>query len=148
MKHFTIKELCASTTATKKGINNMPNEAIKAHLEELVDNILDPLREAWGSGIKINSGYRSDALNKAIGGSTTSAHSYGYAADLYPSNGKIAEFKAFVMKWLKEKNIKFDQYINEYSGSAQWVHVSIKNRQGKQRKQYMLYKGGKYSYIK
>lgn len=146
MKYFKMEEFIASPTAKAKKIDNTPNEAEKKHLEELVDTILDPLRAAWGSGIRINSGYRGPALNKAVGGSSTSAHCYGYAADLYPSNGKIAEFKDFVKKFLKTKGIKFDQYINEYSGASQWVHIGVRNGAGKQRGQYLVYKGGKYYY--
>lgn len=147
MKYFSINELCNSETAKKKGIPNIPTDEVKKHLTELVDNLLDPLREAWGTPIKITSGYRCTALNKAIGGSTTSAHNSGYAVDMVPANGKITEFKSFVMTWLKKNNLKFDQYINEFSGASQWVHLSIKNNSGAQRKQYMLYKNGKYSYI-
>lgn len=146
MKYFTIGELCASDTARIRNIDNSPSKVIVEHLTELTDKLLDPLREAWGSGIKVSSGYRSDALNKAIGGSTTSAHSFGYAADLLPMNGQMDKFKAFVKNWLKDK--KFDQYINEFSGKSEWVHVGIKNRKGEQRKQYLMYKNGKYSYIK
>jgi putative chitinase len=85
-------------------------------------------------------------LNNAVGGSKTSAHTTGYAADLVPVNGKMTEFKTFVKEWLKDK--KFDQYINEFSGSTEWVHIGLKNISGKQRKQYLMYKGGKYSTIK
>lgn len=95
----------------------------------------------------MSSGYRCTKLNKTIGGSTTSAHNAGYAADMVPANGKITEFKAFVMKWLKDTNKKYDQYINEFSGSSQWVHLAIKNRTGAQRKQNLLYKNGKYTTI-
>lgn len=146
MKYFTIAELTASQTAKSRKIDNTPSEEHKEHLVELVDNLLDPLREAWGSAIHVNSGYRSPALNRAVGGSTTSAHSFGYAADIKPVNGKIREFKDFVMDWLNDK--KFDQYINEFSGSSEWVHIGYKNRSGQQRKQYLLYKHGKYSHIK
>jgi putative chitinase len=145
MKYFTISELCQSSTAKARGIDNTPSEEHKKHLEELIENILDPLRAAWGSAIRVNSGYRSPKLNKAVGGSTTSAHCHGYAADLYPVNGKISEFKQFVKKWLKDK--KFDQYINEYKGKSEWVHIGLKNSTGKQRKQYLIFRGGKYSYI-
>lgn len=148
MKYFTIQELCNSVTAKARGINNTPNATVIAHLTDLIENLLDPLREAWGSPIKVNSGYRSDALNKAVGGSTTSAHSVGYAADLWPTNGKITEFKQFVMDWLKKNKINYDQYINEFSGTSQWVHVAIRNRSGQQRKQNLLYKNGKYTTIK
>lgn len=146
MKYFTIEELCNSTTAKKRGIPNVPTAEVKKHLTELVETLLDPLREAWGSSIKVTSGYRSSALNKVVGGSTTSAHNSGYAADMVPANGKITEFKEFVKKWLADK--KFDQYINEFSGSSQWVHLAIKNNLGAQRKQYLLYKNGKYTNLK
>ena len=66
MKYFTIKELCKSTTATQKKIDNSPNSEIVNNLEQLVHNILDPLREEYGKPINVNSGYRCDALNKAI----------------------------------------------------------------------------------
>ncbi len=147
MKYFTIKELCYSETAQRLGIKNEPTQEVKNHLEELIVKILDPLREAWGSGLKVNSGYRSPELNKAIKGSNTSAHSVGYAADLIPINGQIAKFKSFVQNWLKKSGVVWDQYINEYSGNAQWVHIGLKNRNGQQRKQFMMYKNGKYSYI-
>ena len=142
MKYFSIQELCTSSTAKKRNISNEPTELVKVHLTELVEKILDPLREAWGSGINVTSGYRSPALNKAIGGSPTSAHVFGYAADLQPSNGKIKEFKEFAKKWLSDKS--FDQYINEYSGTSEWVHIGYKNNAGEQRKQFLLYKNGKY----
>lgn len=147
MKYFSIKELTNSETAKRRGIPNVPSANEIKHLTELIENILDPLREAWGSPIKISSGFRSVLLNKAVGGSTTSAHNAGYAADMVPANGKITEFKQFVMDWLKKNNIKFDQYINEFSGSSQWVHVAIKNRAGEQRKQYLMFKNGKYTKI-
>lgn len=146
MKYFTIAELISSPTAKAKKIDNTPNAEHKKHLVELVENILDPLREAWGSAIHVNSGYRSPALNKEVGGSTTSAHSIGYAADLRPVNGKMTEFKAFVKKWIADK--KFDQYINEFSGIKEWVHIGYKNRSGQQRKQFLLFKNNKYTFIK
>ena len=146
MKYFTIEELCKSSTAKAKKIDNTPTEEHKKHLEELVDEILDPLREAWGAPIRVTSGYRGAELNKAVGGSKTSAHCNGYAADLQPANGQITKFKDFVKKWLKNQN--FDQYINEFSGTSEWVHIGLKNNAGKQRKQYLMYKNGKYTYIK
>jgi uncharacterized protein YcbK (DUF882 family) len=77
MKYFTIKELCKSSTATSCGITNVPNKEIERNLEELVHFILDPLREAYGKSIKVNSGYRCPELNKIIGGSKTSQHMKG-----------------------------------------------------------------------
>ena len=69
MKYFTIAELCKSDTADRKGIDNRCKKEHVANLMALVDNVLDPLREAYGKPITINSGFRSPALNKAVGGS-------------------------------------------------------------------------------
>ena len=144
MKYFTIKELCASATATKLGIKNEPTKAALLNLESLVLNILDPLRAAWGRGIIVTSGYRSAALNKAVGGSNTSAHRYGYAADIVPADGRISVFKTFVVKWLKDNAVNFDQYIDEVGGGSEWVHIGIKSPSGNQRRQFLKYRNKKY----
>ena len=149
MKYFTLKELCASATATKLGIKNEPTKAAMLNLESLVLNILDPLRAAWGGAIKVTSGYRSAALNKAVKGSPTSAHRYGYAADIVPADGRISVFKAFVVKWLKDNEISFDQYIDELSIDkdgkvTEWVHLGIKSPSGKQRRQFLKCRNDRY----
>ena len=77
MKYFTINELCASSTAARLGIRNIPNEEIKSNLIALVDNVLDPLRTSYGKPIIVSSGYRCLALNQAVGGSKTSQHVKG-----------------------------------------------------------------------
>lgn len=143
MKYFTIKELCASFKATQLGIKNEPSKAALTNLESLVLNILDPLRAAWGGGIIVTSGYRSVALNKAVGGSPSSAHRYGLAADIVPADGRISVFKAFCVKWLKENEISFDQYIDEVDGS-EWVHIAIKSGSGNQRRQFLKYRNKNY----
>ena len=92
MKYFTIKELCKSSTAVQKKIDNTPNSEIVNNLEKLVEYILDPLREKYGKPIIVNSGYRSQALNKAVNGSKTSQHMKGLAADITagsPAKNKI-----------------------------------------------------------
>lgn len=138
MIYFSIKEMYASIKANENNIDNTPPLEIKAHLVELVDNLLDPLREAWGSPINVTSGYRCKVLNTLVGGSPTSAHLSGYAADLYPTNKKIREFKAFVVKWLKENNVQFDQCICETNAKgAQWVHLGLKGSNNRQRKQFL-----------
>ena len=139
MKYFTIEELCQSETADKLKIDNTPSEEIKKNLETLVDCLLDPLREAWGSPIIINSGYRCPILNKAVGGSKTSSHMSGWSVDMRPKNGKMEEFKKFVVEFIKTKF--WDQCILESSGKpgtpnyVEWVHLSLYNNSGKQRKQ-------------
>lgn len=139
MKYFTIDELCHSDTAIELGIENKPNDEIKSHLIQLVEELLDPLRDAWGSAIKVNSAYRCSRLNRVLKGSSpTSAHLVGYAADLVPCNGDITGFKKFTVKWLKENNVAFDQAILETDGKgSQWLHLGLYNLAMKQRKQIL-----------
>lgn len=139
--NFSLEEFYNSDTAKKYGIDNTPDETIKKHIIELVENILQPLRDAWGSGIKINSGYRCPKVNEKTGGSKTSAHLSGYAVDTKPSNGKMKEYQKFVEDWLK-KNATWDQLIHEYpkNGIDSWVHIGYKNLSGKQRKQIFTIK--------
>jgi hypothetical protein len=148
MKYFTIKELCYSDTAKLHKIDNTPTEEIINNLTEFTDNVLDVIREAWGSAIKVNSGYRCEKLNKKVGGSKTSSHKYGFAVDLKPVNGLINDFFEFVKTYLIENGIAFDQLIDEYSGNSHWVHIGYKNSQGEQRKQIKIYKNGKYYLVK
>lgn len=155
MKYFTMTEFTRSETATRLGIDNTPSKSQKEHIIELVDNLLDPLREAWGkycrqnrlgsAGIRINSGIRSEQLNEAVGGSKTSAHYVGYAADIAPCNGKMKEFNTFCWNWLQDKD--FDQMILEKideNGIPSWIHIGYKNRSGYQRHQFLYMKNGKY----
>ena len=127
MKFFTIKELCKSSTATLKRIDNTPNAEIVNNLEQLVDNILDPLREEYGKPIKVNSGYRSQALNDAVGGSKTSQHKYGLAADI-TGGSRLENKKLFILA--QKMNLPFDQLIDEKSYS--WVHISFSKNPRKQ----------------
>lgn len=134
--NFSLMELCDSNKAKEKGIINIPTFADVVRLSELCEVILQPLRDAWGSGIRVNSGYRCKALNKAVGGSDTSCHMIGYAADLYPANGRFEDFCKFVRAWLVKENIPFDQLIIESDKSGtRWLHVGLYNNSGKQRKQ-------------
>lgn len=133
MKYFTIEELCQSETAEKLKINNNPTQEIIEHLELLIECLLDPIREAWGSAIIVNSGYRCEELNKAVGGSKTSVHKLGWSADIRPKNGKMKEFKEFIVEFIKTRI--WDQCILEKSGNTEWVHISLFNNSGKQRRQ-------------
>ena len=146
-KYFTYNELIKSSTADKLGIDNTPtDETIQNNIIELME-VLDGVREAWSvkcekecwgnPAIVVNSGYRCDALNNAIGGSKTSAHSIGAAADIEPKNQRNKEFLRFIEKYLLDNNIPFDQLLSEYpdkNGVPSWVHIGLKNRQGKQRR--------------
>lgn len=129
MKYFTIEEMTKSSTATAKGIDNTPSEEGVLKLQKLIEAVLDPLREWYGKPIKINSGFRCEALNEAVGGSDTSQHRLGEAADITVGTKK-GNKKLF--EYIKD-NLPFDQLINESNFS--WVHVSY--REGRLRKQVL-----------
>lgn len=129
--YFTLEELLTSSTARQKSVENLPSWTIVEHLNELA-LWLDQLREAWGSGLKVTSGFRNDKLNTYVGGVAGSAHKDGFAADIQPINGKFDEFVAFIKKWAKDK--QFDQIIIENKGKTKWIHFGLKNRKGEQRK--------------
>ena len=134
-RFFQLEEFLDSSTARQKSIQNSPSWEIVEHLLELA-YFLDDLREAWGSGIKVSSGFRIEALNKAVAGSETSAHLRGDAADIYVAGGKTAmdKFGEFLVDYLKDKC--FDQLLREKSKSGgYWYHISLKNKDGLQRKQ-------------
>lgn len=131
-KNFKVSELEYSDTAKKYRIDNTIPDELEFNVKRLLAFLQD-LREKWGSGIKITSGYRSPALNKLIGGSTTSAHLTCNAVDLYPVNCKFSEFKKFITAYLADKN--FDQCIIEKSGKSQWIHLGLYNNSGRQRRQ-------------
>lgn len=132
-RYFNLKELCASDVATKKKIDNFPTFQVAEHLAELTETILEPLRTAWGGPIKVTSGYRCDALNKAVGGVANSVHRLGYAADLQPGNGKIDAFIKFTKEWLLKSGTKFDQLLDERSGRTRWMHIGLYSTTGSQR---------------
>lgn len=119
MKYFTIAELCASSTATAKSIDNTPTPGITQNLERLVANVLDPLREAWGKPIVVTSGYRCPELNKAVGGAKNSHHMQGMAADI--STGNKVDNRRLFQKIL-DLGLPFTQLIDEKGFS--WIHVS------------------------
>ena len=128
---FKLEEFLISKTAKKKSIDNFPSWEVVEHLSELAW-FLDDIRDVWGSGIIITSGFRCEALNKAVKGVKTSIHKIGYAADIYPSNGKFEEFKIVVKNWIEDKN--FDQCIIEKnSNDDQWIHIGLYNNKGQQR---------------
>ena len=147
MTYFTISELIASDTAKAKGIDNSPTTEVRANLVALIETLLDPLREVWKSPIRVTSGYRCATLNKAVGGSSTSAHLYGCAADIVPLNGKIAEFKVFCRKYFDVRRHLYDQVILEDNGKSEWVHIGLKTKDGRKRGQLMEYKNNRYTYL-
>ena len=132
-KNFTLEELTASAAAKAKGITNNPGQTDLVNLCGLVHNVLQPLRDWWGKEVKIGSGYRSLALNRAVGGVSNSQHMKGEAADLC-IDGDIQKGKSW-FQFIKQ-HCEFDQLIWEKNPKtgAYWVHVSYRC-DGKNRKQ-------------
>ena len=123
MKYFSIKKLTTSETATKKGIDNTPNAGQVKNLEALIDNLLDPIREQWGAAIYVTSGFRSVALNKAVGGVANSHHLGGYAADL---TVKSQAGNKALFEMIRCSDLRWTQLISEKTTSqgCGWVHIS------------------------
>ena len=122
-KNFTLDELCKSEIAIRRSIDNIPTETVISNLQALVLNVLQPIRNSLGP-ITINSGYRSPAVNVAVGGSPTSDHCLGMAADIEISGYDNKTLAKFI-----EQNFKFTQLILEFYEDGQpasgWVHVSF-----------------------
>ena len=132
--HFTIEEMYSSDTAKRLVINNKPNMQQMINLVYLCVYVLEPLRVAMGEPIKIGSGFRCQALNKAVGGVSSSQHLKGQAADLC-IDGDLKKGK----KWFNyiKDHLPFDQLIWEHNNKGNyWVHVSFVYPDfGKNRKQ-------------
>lgn len=135
-KNFTLEEL----TVTNSKLPNKPNEEQIQSLKNLVKNVLQPLRDIYGKPIKVNSGFRSFAVNKTIGGATTSQHCKGEAADLDCTDN--SELFSII-----REHLDFDQLIWESGDDIQpnWVHVSYKPKGN--RKEVLRMKDGKYTRI-
>ena len=129
MKFFTIKEFTKSDSAKRSKINNIPTKQEELNLIALVENILDPLREAYGKPIIVTSGFRCERLNKLVNGSKTSQHRFGQAADIRTVEDTVEDNKK-LFDLVQELNLPFDQLIDEYN--FDWVHISYSPRNRKQ----------------
>ena len=122
MKYFTIKELSRSQKAKEKKIDNTPEGVHEENLTRLIDYVLDPLRESYGSAIYVNSGYRNELVNYLVGGSPNSHHQCegGYAAADITTKTKKGNKRLFELA--QELDLPFCQLINEKNYS--WIHIS------------------------
>ena len=112
MKYFSVEELTSSATAQREGIENTPTESAYHLLHVLVDQLLDPIREAWGEPIVVSSGYRCKELNALVGGAKNSHHMLGCAADLIAGNKADHRclFK-LIQQMQQQGKIRFTQLI-------------------------------------
>jgi hypothetical protein len=146
-KNLALAEVTRSETAKRKGISNMPTPEHLENFKKLAENVFQPIREHFGVPIHISSGYRSKALNTAVGGSLSSQHCTGEAIDIDMDGTAITNAEIF--NFIKD-NLNFDQMIWEFGTDTNpdWVHVSYEST-GKQRKQILVAKrvGGKTTYV-
>ena len=150
-KNFSLAELTHSNTAKARGISNVPNDTHKANLIASAKNLWQPVRDILGVPMIVSSGYRSPALNRAVGGSATSAHSHGFAIDFTaPKFGNTRAIAKKLATELKARGIKFDQLILEFpDGRKTWIHLGYKSPWGKQRGQILtaVKRGGRNVYL-
>lgn len=143
-KHISKKEATRSVTAMRLGIDNTPGDYEIQNMEIIAREIFEPLRKAAGGPIKINSMFRCDALNTAIGGSSKSQHVQGRAMDLDDTYGHMTNAEMY--NYIKE-NLDFDQMIWEFgtdpsepNANPDWVHVSYVDEDSNRKRCLQAYK--------
>lgn len=133
-KNFTYEEMYASSTAKARGIDNTPNDEVKANLFKLVTTILQPIRDEFGEPVIVGSGYRCPKLNAAVGGVPNSEHmakNGTAAADIKTKSDTLQDNMRLwkcIDKMIKDKKIKCGQFIFEYGKrniGPDWIHISL-----------------------
>ena len=127
-KNFKLSEFIESETAKKKNIDNTPSDEIIENIRLLVTSLLQPLRDRISYPFHVNSGYRCKALNKAVGGSDTSAHLQGLAADIDLGSRQL---NRILWEEIERGQFNYDQCINEYN--FKWLHIGIRKDSKKNR---------------
>lgn len=134
-KNFKLSEFIESETAKKNNIDNTPTDEIIENIKLLVTTILQPLRNKISFPFHVNSGYRCKELNKLVGGSNTSAHLKGLAADITLGSKQL---NRILWEEIERGNFNFDQVINEYNFT--WLHIGIKkNNKGNRKAMFKLH---------
>ena len=146
-EHISYKEGVRSNTATRKGIDNTPNDEQLSCMEKIAEEVFEPLRTYVGGPIKINSFFRCPELNRAIGGSSKSQHCKGQAIDIDDTFGRCTNAEMY--HFIKE-NLDFDQMIWEFGNddNPDWVHVSYVSSEDNRNRCLKAYKeNGKTKYM-
>lgn len=146
-KNLSLNEMLRSETAKRKGIENLPNENHIENMRLLAENVFQPIRACFRSPIYISSGFRSEKLNIAIGGSETSQHCEGEAMDI--DNDYTSVKNVDIFNFIRN-NLDFDQLIWEYGDDKNpaWVHVSYKKTGNRREVLRVEKKNGKTKYYK
>jgi hypothetical protein len=144
--NFSLKELTKSDTATRLGIDNTPDAETIDNLKTLCDKVLQPVREHFGKSVTVNSGYRSPESNAAVGGSKTSDHCRGYAADIEIAGVANAELAQWIMDNLDYTQLILEFYTQGIPDSG-WVHVSYDANHLKKQELTAVKVAGKTQYL-
>lgn len=123
--NFTLEEMCYSSTANARGWQNYPDLKAQENLKKLCTDILQPIRDKYGKAIFVNSGYRNPELNRLVGGTQSSQHITGCAADIDSSDN--AKLWDMIVKMIKSNEITVGQLIWEKGNSMapDWIHISL-----------------------
>ncbi len=145
-KNFSLAEMVKSETALRRGMDNTPGETEIGNLRVLCERVLQPVRDHFAKGVKVNSGYRAPEVNAAVGGSKTSDHCRGQAADIEipgVANAELAQWIAY--------NLEYTQLILEFYTpgvpDSGWVHVSYDPKDLKKQNLTATRKDGKTVYL-
>ena len=120
--HFTLSELTASNTGTRLGLDNNPPAELMPNILHVAER-LEMIRAHFGRPVRVHSCFRSEAVNKAVGGSPTSAHRFAHAADFTIPGVSVLE----VCKWCAENIHDYDQVIYEF-GESGWIHIGFTSK--------------------
>jgi hypothetical protein len=144
--NFSLHELTKSEIALRLGLDNTPSETEIAALKMLAEKVLQPVRDHFGKGVKVNSGFRSIAVNQATGGSKSSDHVRGQAADIEIPSVPNAELAQWIMD-----NLDYTQLILEFYTvgipDSGWVHVSYDPNNLKKQELTATKVAGKTTYL-
>jgi hypothetical protein len=144
--NFSLHELTKSETALRMGFDNTPGEKETAALKLLAEKVLQPVRDHFGKGVKCNSGFRSPESNAAVGGSRTSDHCKGQAADIEIPGVANAELAQWIMDNLEYTQLILEFYTPGIPDSG-WVHVSYDPDNLKKQELTAMKVAGKTQYV-
>jgi hypothetical protein len=144
--NFTLKELTKSDTATRLGLDNTPDDEALENLKTLCEMVLQPVREHYGKSVSVNSAYRSPESNAAVGGSKTSDHCKGMAADIEIAGVANADLAQWIMDNLEYTQLILEFYTPGIPDSG-WVHVSYDPNNLKKQELTATKVAGKTTYL-
>lgn len=145
--NFTLRELTKSDTATRLGLDNTPDEQALENLKTLCEKVLQPVRDHFGKSVTVNSGYRSPESNAAVGGSKTSDHCKGQAADIEIDGIPNPELAQWIMDNLEYTQLILEFYTPGGDPNAGWVHVSYDPNNLKKQELTATKVAGKTTYL-